>query len=44
MTVKFAAAKLRTDLLCYTIKALQQQYIEVNFITFGALSIIFSKT
>jgi hypothetical protein len=40
MTVKSAAAKLHTDLLRYTINALLQQNIELQFITFWALSII----
>jgi len=40
VTAKFAAAKLHTDLLRYTINALQQQHIELNFIMFWALFII----
>ena len=39
MKAKFAAATLHTDLLRYTINALRQQHIELNFITFLTLSI-----
>jgi hypothetical protein len=40
VTAKFAAAKLHRDIPGYTINALQQQHIELNFIMFWALFII----
>jgi hypothetical protein len=40
MTAKFAATKLHTVLVRYTMNALQQQHTELHFITFWAPSII----